>query len=115
MKSLPTDVFEAAVLDGAGRIRTFVSITVPLLADSMKTSYIYLGIMMLDCFTLLQVMLPDGGPDGSTEVVAQYLFRAAFTDGRFGYASAMGVALCLFTLVLAVAILRAGRRDRVEF
>ena len=115
MKSLPTDVFEAAVLDGAGGIRTFVSITLPMITDAIKTSYIYLGILMLDGFTLLQVMLPDGGPDGSTEVVAQYLYRAAFTDGRFGYASAIGVALCLVTLVLAVVVLRSGRRDRVEF
>jgi N-acetylglucosamine transport system permease protein len=115
MKSLPTDVFEAAVLDGAGGIRTFVSITIPMLTDSLKTSYIYLGILMLDCFALLQVMLPDGGPDGSTEVVAQYLYRAAFTEGRFGYASAIGVALCLVTLVLAVVVLRMGRRERVEF
>jgi N-acetylglucosamine transport system permease protein len=115
MKSLPTDVFEAAVLDGAGGIRTFVSITLPMITDAIKTSYIYLGILMLDCFALLQVMLPDGGPDGSTEVVAQYLYRAAFTDGRFGYASAIGVALCLVTLVLAVVVLRSGRRDRVEF
>jgi N-acetylglucosamine transport system permease protein len=115
MKSLPTEVFEAAVLDGSGGIRTFVSITIPMLVDSIKTSYIYLGILMLDCFALLQVMLPDGGPDGSTEVVAQYLYRAAFTDGRFGYASAIGVALCLVTLVLAIVVLRMGRRERVEF
>ena len=115
MKALPSDVFEAAVLDGAGRVRTFRHVTLPMLTDSIKTSYIYLGIMMLDCFTLLQVMLPDGGPDGSTEVVAQYLYRAAFTDGRFGYASAIGVALCLVTLVLAIVVLRMGRRDRVEF
>ncbi len=115
MKSLPTEVFEAAVLDGAGRIRTFVSITLPMMTDSIKTSYIYLGILMLDGFALLQVMLPDGGPGGSTEVVAQYLYRAAFTDGRFGYASAIGVALCLVTLALAIVVLRMGRRDRVEF
>jgi N-acetylglucosamine transport system permease protein len=115
MKSLPTEVFEAAVLDGAGGIRTFVSITIPMLTDSIKSSYIYLGILMLDGFALLQVMLPDGGPDGSTEVVAQYLYRAAFTDGRFGYASAIGVALCLVTLVLAIVVLRMGRRERVEF
>jgi N-acetylglucosamine transport system permease protein len=115
MKALPTDVFEAAVLDGAGRVRMFRHITLPMITDSVKSSYIYLGIMMLDGFTLLQVMLPDGGPDGSTEVVAQYLYRAAFTDGRFGYASAIGVALCLVTLLLAVVVLRMGRRDRVEF
>jgi N-acetylglucosamine transport system permease protein len=115
MKALPMDVFEAAVLDGAGRVRTFRHVTLPMLTDSIKTSYIYLGIMMLDGFTLLQVMLPDGGPDGSTEVVAQYLYRAAFTDGQFGYAAAMGVALCLVMLVLTAVVLRTGRRDRVEF
>ena len=115
MKSLPTDVFEAAVLDGAGRFRTFRSITLPMITDTLKTSYVYLGILMLDGFALLQVMLPDGGPDGSTEVVAQYLYRAAFTEGRFGYASAIGVALCLVTLALAVPFLRMGRRERVEY
>jgi N-acetylglucosamine transport system permease protein len=115
MKSLPTDVFEAAVLDGAGGFRTFASITLPMIMDSVKTSYIYLGILMLDGFALLQVMLPDGGPDGSTEVVAQYLYRAAFTEGRFGYASAIGVALCLVTLALAIVVLRMGRRERVEY
>ena len=115
MKSLPSDVFEAAVLDGAGRVRMFRHVTLPMIADSLRTSYIYLGILMLDGFTLLQVMLPDGGPDGSTEVVAQYIYRAAFTDGRFGYASAMGVALCLVTLVLAVLVFRMTRRERVEF
>jgi N-acetylglucosamine transport system permease protein len=115
MKSLPAEVFEAAVLDGAGRFRAFRHITLPMITDSLKSSYIYLGILMLDGFALLQVMLPDGGPDGSTEVVAQYLYRAAFTEGRFGYASAIGVALCLVTLVLAVVVLRMGRRDRVEY
>ncbi|WP_219415102.1 carbohydrate ABC transporter permease [Pseudonocardia nigra] len=115
MKSVPSDVFEAATLDGAGRMRTFWSITLPMIWDSVQVSYIYLGIMVLDAFALLQVMLPEGGPDGSTEVVAQYLYRAAFTEGRFGYASAIGVALCFVTLLLAVAVLRLSRREQVEY
>lgn len=115
MKSVPSDVFEAAVLDGAGRIRTFWSITLPMIWDSVQVSYIYLGIMVLDGFALLQVMLPDGGPDSSTEVVSQYLYRSAFTDGRFGYASAIGVSLCLVTLLLAVAVLRLTRRQQGEY
>lgn len=115
MKSVPPDVFEAAVLDGAGRIRTFWNITLPMIWDSVQVSYIYLGIMVLDGFALLQVMLPDGGPDSSTEVVSQYLYRSAFTDGRFGYASAIGVALCLVTLLLAVAVLRLTRRQQGEY
>jgi N-acetylglucosamine transport system permease protein len=115
MKSVPPDVFEAAVLDGAGRMRTFWSITLPMIWDSVQVSYIYLGIMVLDGFALLQVMLPDGGPDGSTQVVSQYLYRSAFTDGRFGYASAIGVALCLVTLLLAVTVLRLTRRQQTEY
>lgn len=117
MKSVPPDVFEAAVLDGAGRLRTFWSITLPMIWDSVQVSYIYLGIMMLDGFALLQVMLPvpGGGPDGSTVVVSQYLYETAFTGGRFGYASAIGVALCLLTLLLAVVVLRLTRRQQTEY
>lgn len=115
MRSVPPDVFEAAVLDGAGRVRTFWSITLPMIWHSVQVSYIYLGIMVLDGFALLQVMLPDGGPDGSTQVVSQYLYRSAFTDGRFGYASAIGVALCLVTLLLAVTVLRLTRRQQTEY
>lgn len=115
MKSVPNDVYEAAVLDGAGRARIFRSVTVPMIWESVQVSYIYLGIMALDGFALLQVMLPDGGPDNSTQVVAQYMYRSAFTEGRFGYASAIGVALCLVTLVLAVVVLRMGRREQIEY
>ncbi|MCU1662793.1 MAG: transporter permease [Pseudonocardia sp.] len=117
MKSVPPDVFEAAVLDGAGRLRTFWSITLPMIWDSVQVSYIYLGIMVLDGFALLQVMLPvpGGGPDGSTVVVSQYLYETAFTGGRFGYASAIGVALCLVTLLLAVAVMRLTRRQQTEY
>jgi N-acetylglucosamine transport system permease protein len=83
--------------------------------ESVQVSYVYLGIAALDGFTLLQVMLPDGGPDRSTQVVAQYLFRTAFVDNRFGYASAMGVVLFLITLVLAVIVMRFSRREQVEY
>ncbi|MEJ3654417.1 sugar ABC transporter permease [Actinomycetes bacterium KLBMP 9759] len=115
MKSVPTDVFEAATLDGAGRTRTFFSITLPMIWDSIQVSYIYLGITMLDGFTLFQAMLPEGGPDNSTLIVSQYLYRKAFVEGRFGYATAIGVALCLVFIVLAAIALRASRRERIEF
>jgi N-acetylglucosamine transport system permease protein len=115
MKAVPNDVYEAAVLDGAGRARVFRSITVPMIWDNVQVSYIYLGIAALDGFALLQVMLPAGGPDNSTQVVAQYLYQSAFTDGKFGYASAIGVALCLVTLVLAVVVMRMGRREQIEY
>ncbi|MBB5869129.1 N-acetylglucosamine transport system permease protein [Allocatelliglobosispora scoriae] len=115
MESIPADVLEAALLDGAGRMTTFRRITLPLVWDSVQVAWIYLGVAALDGFALVQIMtVGPGGPDNSTEVMGLSLYRNAFTYGKFGYASAMGVALFFLTLTLAVLLLRVSRRERVE-
>jgi N-acetylglucosamine transport system permease protein len=115
MQSIPKDVYEAADLDGASRLRVMWSITLPLLRETVQVAYVYLGIGAMDAFTLFQVLQPDGGPNNSTNVVAQYLYQSAFDNGEFGYASAIGVVLCILTLLLAALTFRAGRRERLEF
>jgi N-acetylglucosamine transport system permease protein len=113
--SIPRELFEAALLDGAGGWATFRNVTLPLVRDTVQVAFVYLGIAALDGFAVVQVMtVGPGGPDGATEVIGLSLYRNAFTFGRFGYASAMGVALFFATLTLAVLALRAGRRERVE-
>lgn len=115
MESIPADIIEAALIDGAGRFITFWRITLPLVWDSVQVAFIYLGIAALDGFALIQIMtVGPGGPDNSTEVIGLTLYRNAFTYGKFGYASAMGVALFFLTLTLAVFTLRATRREQVE-
>ena len=115
MESIPTDIVDAARMDGAGRVAMFVRITVPLIWESVQVAVVYLGIVALDGFALVQILtVGPGGPDNSTEVMGLGLWRNAFTYGRFGYASAMGVAMFLLTLSLAALLLRATRRDRVE-
>lgn len=115
IESIPADIVEAALIDGAGRFVTFWRITLPLVWDSVQVSFIYLGIAALDGFALVQIMtVGPGGPDNSTEVMGLSLYRNAFTYGRFGYASAMGVALFFLTLTLAVLMMRATRRERVD-
>ncbi|MEV6305996.1 sugar ABC transporter permease [Actinoplanes sp. NPDC051861] len=112
---IPKELFEAAVLDGAGRWATFRGVTLPLVAESVQVAFVYLGIAALDGFVLVQVMtVGPGGPDGATEVVGLSLYRTAFTYGKFGYATAMGVALFFAALTLAVFALRWGRRNQVE-
>lgn len=112
---IPKELFEAAVLDGAGRWDTFRGVTLPLVAESVQVAFVYLGIVALDGFVLVQVMtVGPGGPDGATEVVGLSLYRTAFTYGKFGYATAMGVALFFAALTLAVLALRWGRRSEVE-
>ncbi|MBL7257980.1 carbohydrate ABC transporter permease [Paractinoplanes lichenicola] len=115
IEGIPAELFEAAKLDGAGRWATFWKVTLPLVRESVQVAFVYLGIAALDAFAVVQIMtVGPGGPDGATEVIGMSLYRTAFSYGKFGYASAMGVALFFATLTLAVLALRAGRKERLE-
>ena len=119
IKGIPSDYYDAIRLDGAGRIRTAWSITIPLVRDNIQTAYIYLGIVALDAFVYMAALNPDGGPDNSTLVMPQRLLTTAFTKGQFGLASAMGVVLALATLAFAAIVftvnwLTGGRESKVK-
>ncbi|RLQ82838.1 carbohydrate ABC transporter permease [Mycetocola zhadangensis] len=109
IKGVPAETYEAARIDGAGRMRTAFSITIPLIRDNIQTAYIYLGIIALDAFVYMQALNPGGGPNNSTLVMSQQLFRTAFNKGEFGQASAMGVALAIVTLIFAAIVFTVNR------
>ncbi|BCY08535.1 carbohydrate ABC transporter permease [Actinoplanes sp. L3-i22] len=113
MQSIPRDLYEAALLDGASRVTTLVRITVPLLWDTIQVAWVYLAIVAIDGFAIVQI-ITDGGPSSSSDVVGLRLYKTAFADGQFGYASAIGVAMFFLTLTVAAMFLRVTRRDRVE-
>ena len=70
----------------------------------------------IDVYALVAVMTPGpGGPDNATQVISLQIAQNGFQFGRAGYASAMGVVLFFFTLVIALIILRAFRRARIEY
>lgn len=116
IRGIDPDLFEAAKIDGAGRFRTAISITVPLIRDNIQTAYIYLGIAALDSFVYMAALNPGGGPQNSTLVMSQDLFTTAFTKGQFGYATSMGVMLAVVTLVFAALVFivnfATGGRDK---
>jgi N-acetylglucosamine transport system permease protein len=116
MQSIPTSFYEAAILDGASRFRSFKDITLPLIWETIRTTLIYLGIAALDLFVLVQVMTGGGSGSGrKAEVAALYLYNQAFDKSRWGYASAIGVVLLLGTLMLSVVLMRLTRRETYEF
>ncbi|MDX3584181.1 sugar ABC transporter permease [Streptomyces europaeiscabiei] len=118
MQAIPRDIYEAALIDGAGRAHTFFRITLPLLWDSVQTAWVYLGIVAMDMFILVSTMTAGeygGGPDHHSEVMATVMMRNFLLYGRSGYACAMGVVMLLLTLIVSVVMLRATRRERVEF
>lgn len=115
MASVPKDIYEAAVLDGAGRASMFFRVTLPLLWDTLQVAWVYLGIAAFDAFAIVQVLSVDqGGPDGATTVLGMEIYRNAFSYSQFGYASAMGVALFFLTITFAALTLRVSRREAIE-
>jgi len=116
MQSIPRDIYEAALLDGATRVNTFFRVTLPLLRDTVSVAWVYLGFIALDMYALVYVMTPDqGGPNHTSEIFASVINFTAFQRGQYGYACAMAVALAIFTILLAAAQLRITRRERIEF
>ncbi|MFI9029132.1 carbohydrate ABC transporter permease [Streptomyces sp. NPDC053560] len=110
MGAIPKDIYEAALLDGAGRSRTFFHVTLPLIYDTVRTSWIYMGIQALDSFAIVLVMVPGN----ALKVTPVFLYER-FRDGQFGYATSIGVVLLVLSVVFSLIIMRLGNRDRIEY
>jgi len=118
MASIPAELYEAALLDGANRMTTFFRLTLPLLWDTVMSGWVYMGILALgaESFAVVQIMTTGpGGPDYSTTVMVLYVYQKAFRDGQAAYATTIGVALLVVTLAFAAIVMRLGRRERLEF
>ena len=116
MEGIPNSFYEAATLDGATRWHQFWKITIPLLWDTMQTAMVYVGLLAFNMFAITQVMVVSGSSTGRpADVLATYLYEQAFLASRFGYATAIGVALFLLMLTLSALTMRVTRRESVEF
>lgn len=109
IKGIPAELFEAARLDGAGRVRSAVHVALPGIAGSIRSAYVYMGILALDAFVYMQALNPSGGPQSSTLVITQEIYTTAFSQGRFGLACAMGVVLALVTFVFVAVVFTVAR------
>ena len=113
MSGIPRELLEAAAIDKASRFQTFLRITLPLLRSSIIVAYIYLGVLCLDAFAIVQLMtIGPGGPNETTTVMALSIYKSFKEQGQFGYATAQGVVLFLITMVLAALTLRITRREQ---
>ncbi|WP_229923237.1 carbohydrate ABC transporter permease [Streptomyces candidus] len=110
MGAIPKDIHEAALLDGAGRGTTFFRVTLPLIRDTVRTGWIYMGIQALDSFAIVLVMMPPH----AMKVTPVFLYER-FREGQFGYATAIGVVLLLLSVVFSLIVMRVGDRDRIEY
>ena len=109
LKAIPKTLYEAAVLDGAGPVRRFWSVTLPLMTPVILYSLI-LGISLgLQVFAQAYI-ITNGGPANATNFYVFYLYNQAFRYSQMGAASAMAWVLFVVTLILAGLIFWPSRR-----
>jgi len=110
LQGIPQELYEAADLDGAGRFRRLIHITLPMISPAMLFNLIIGVIGSFQVFTQAFVMTgtaqpgSEGGPNNATLFVVLYLYKKAFQEFRMGYASAL--AWILFFLILAVTLVQ---------
>jgi raffinose/stachyose/melibiose transport system permease protein len=110
VRQIPRSMFEAAQLDGAGRVRTFFRITLPQLKYTIITSSTLMVVGSLVFFDLIFV-LTEGGPGDATRVLALEMYKRGFQANLMGQASGIAVILVLLGLVLALLLRRIGGRS----
>ncbi len=109
LQTLPSDLYEAASIDGASRLRKFFSITVPLISPVILFNAIIGLIGSFQVFTQAYV-ITRGGPDWNSYFYVLYLFDTAFAQFRMGYASAQAWILFIIIFALTMLMLWASRR-----
>jgi multiple sugar transport system permease protein len=109
--TIPVAVYEAAAVDGAGRVATLRFVTLPLLAPVLLVTLLFRTLDALRAFDLMFV-LTGGGPAGLTETLTVYAYRSLFQTLQLGFGSAIGVVV--FALVMAVAAAYLGVLRRQE-
>ncbi|MCK6485665.1 MAG: extracellular solute-binding protein [Phycisphaerae bacterium] len=103
LKSIPTHLYEAAAIDGAGAIRRFFRVTLPMLSPYILFNLIIGLIQTFQIFTQAYIMTPNGYPERSTYFYVYKLFDECFSYFRLGYGAAM--AWVLFALVLGLTLI----------
>jgi multiple sugar transport system permease protein len=111
LQSIPSDLYEAAELDGAGLFRRVWHVTIP------QTRLILLVMLLLQVVATMQVfiepyLLTGGGPENATTTVAYLMYQYAFNFGDFGAGGALGLMLMVVLMVFSAFYLRLSREER---
>ncbi|WP_128658028.1 carbohydrate ABC transporter permease [Paenibacillus sp. 598K] len=112
LQQVPRSLYEAAMLDGAGKTRSFFHVTLPMITPTVFLTVVMTVIGSLKVFGQIYVMT-QGGPSNSTKVLVYYIWEKAFKLFQMGYASAL--AFVLFFVVLVLTLLQWQLRKRWVF
>jgi multiple sugar transport system permease protein len=110
LKQIPSELYDAAAVDGAGWWRTLRSVTLPMLSPVIFFNLVLETIHAFQAFTAAFVVSGGrGGPVDSTLFYTLYLYLKGFNEFRMGYASAMAWVLVLVVAVVTAVLFRTAR------
>lgn len=112
LKNVPAELYEAAEIDGATAVQKFKRITLPFLIPTFSMVFILQLKAGLSVFDYV-LSITGGGPGGATESIGTIIYNTAFTDRRFGYATAESVVLFMIIAVISLIQVRATRGKEV--
>lgn len=110
LQTVSQDIYEAARMDGAGKIASFWKITVPCIRPVITSSIVLELIWQFNNFNI-SYMVTNGGPLGLTKTMAVEVYQAAFTNYRYGYASALSIVMMLIALIPSIFYIRSSLRS----
>jgi cellobiose transport system permease protein len=106
LQAISSDVYEAAKVDGASTVQTFLRITVPMLRPVILFTAVTSTIGGLQIFTESRVLFGNtdniGGPGGAGTTIVSYLYQNAFINNQFGYGAAIGWALFILIVLFSI-------------
>lgn len=109
LQNIPTEIEEAARIDGASSMQNFFYITLPLLSSTIKTS-VYMSVLgSIQQFILVWVMT-RGGPVNASETMATYMYRFGFVRFQFGYGSAVAIIMFILCVIFSLVYQRMTRK-----
>lgn len=114
IQRIPREFYEAAALDGAGRIRQFFDVTIPLSRDMITVLSITTVSNAFLVFNEVMVMT-NGGPNNATQVLGTLIYQNAFRNDDMGYAAALGTVVLVITLTVGAIQIFNSRRKEVTY
>ena len=115
MAGIPIQLYEAAELEGAGKINQFFTITLPLVWDTVRTTLTFYVISSINLSFLFVKVMTGGGPDGSSNVILNYMYNQAYTNSSYGYGMSIGVVVFLFSFILSITINKLTKREIYQY
>jgi multiple sugar transport system permease protein len=108
LQSIPRELYESARIDGAGGLRSFASITVPLLRNVTIIAVTLMSIWTFNNFEDIY-LLTEGGPIDATQILPILSYNTAFFRGHMGYAAAISTVMALLLFLLTLPFVRRER------